>query len=297
VTEILTTPDERFADLPEFPYDPRYVEVGDVDMAYVEDEGDGDETFLCLHGEPTWSFLYRKMIPVLADRGRVIAPDFPGFGRSDRYADGDAYGYHQSFDALSAFVEALDLEGVTLVCQDWGGLLGLPYAARNPGRFDRLIPMNTGLPDGTQEMPQAWIEFKEFAESTEDLPVGMLVENATISELSDEVLAGYEAPFPGPEYKAAARRFPAMVPTDPDDEGADVLADAQDRLADWNEPAFVLFSDSDPITSPNRDPLRGLIPTASEQPDVWIEGAAHFLQEDAGREVAREIVEFVDRTV
>lgn len=287
---------ERFEGLPGYDYDVNHVDVGGPEMAYVDVEGDGDETVLCLHGEPTWSYLYRKMIPVLEERGRVIAPDFPGFGRSDKYADEDAYGFHQSYDALAGFVEALDLEGITLVCQDWGGILGLPYATANPGRFDRLVPMNTGVPDGTQEMPQAWIDFKEFAASTHDLPIGMLVANATISDLPDEVLAGYEAPFPGPEYKAAARRWPAMVPTDPAMEGASELADAQDRLADWEKPAFVLFSDSDPITSPNRDPMRDLIPTASEQPDVWIEDAGHFLQEDAGREVAEEVVAFVDRT-
>jgi haloalkane dehalogenase len=304
---VLRTPESRFAALPDFPYEPEYVDVGDsqpvdadeVRMAYVDHGADGrdaDETFLCLHGEPTWSFLYRKMLPRLADRGRVVAPDCIGFGRSDKYDDPDAYGFDQQYDALAAFVDALDLTDVTLVCQDWGGLLGLPYAARNPDRFARLVPMNTGLPDGSQEMPEIWHQFKDLMATAEDLQVGTVVANGCVTPLDDDVLAAYDAPFPDEAHLTGARHWPSHVPTDPEDPGADTMRDARERLGSWEKPAFVLFGDSDPITRASRADLRELIPTASDQPDVWVEDAGHFLQEDAGERIADRIVDFVDRT-
>jgi haloalkane dehalogenase len=293
---ILTVAEQRFADVPDFEYEPQYVTLDDgLRMAYVE-AGGGDETVLCLHGEPSWSFLYRTMIPRLTDVGRVVAPDFPGFGRSDRYDAVEDYTFEGMYDALATFLEELDLAGVTLVGQDWGGILGLLAAARQPDRFARIVAMNTGLPDGSEPLSDAWEEFRAFVERTEDLPIGTLIDNATISELDDATLSAYEAPFPSVEHKAGARAWPLLVPTDPDDPGADAMREARDRLAEWDKPAFVLFGDSDPITHGARDPLRELIPTASEQPDVWVEDAAHFLQEDAGPEIADRIVEFVGRT-
>jgi haloalkane dehalogenase len=300
--ELFRPAPEQFADVPDFDYDPSYVDVSaatpadeEVRMAYVE-AGDGPETFLCLHGEPTWSFLYRKMIPRLADRGRVIAPDLLGFGRSDRFTDRDAYSVDLHYDALAAFVERLDLTDVTLVCQDWGGLLGLSLAAHEPERFSRLVPMNTGLPDGTQPIPDVWFDFAEVVETAEDLDLGRIVDKTLVRDVDDAVLDAYRAPFTTEGSKAAARTFPGLVPEDPDDPGADLLRESKERLAEWGKPAFVLFGDSDPIFHGARDPLRELIPTASEQPDVWVEQAGHFLQEDAGEAVAEHIVEFVDRT-
>ena len=298
---LLRTPEERFSDLPDFGYDPSYVEVDGVRMAYVDEggaggEGDG-ETILCLHGEPTYSFLYRKMIPRLSEVGRVVVPDFPGFGRSDKYPEVEDYSYELFFDAMAGFVEALDLWNVTLVCQDWGGLVGLPLAALEmPGRFSRIVPMNTGLPDGTQEPAEEWWEFHDFVAEVEDLPIGTLVANGCATDLPEAVVAAYEAPFPDASYKAGARAWPQLVPTSPDDGGAETLRETREVLRAWEKPAFVLFSDSDPITGGTRDPLRGLIPTASEQPDVWVEGAAHFLQEDAGEIVADHVASFVERT-
>jgi haloalkane dehalogenase len=311
---LLTTPEERFADVPDYDHEPAYVEV-DVEpadggdeanprMAYVDVEpadagdeaGEPGETFLCLHGEPTWGFLYRKMIPGLAERGRVVVPDLLGFGRSDKYDRREAYDYELHYDALADLIGTLDLTNVTLVCQDWGGILGLPYATRNPERFARLVPMNTGVPSGRQEMPEAWEEFRAFAERVEELPIGMLIRNATATELSDEVIAAYEAPFHTEAAKAGAREFPDMVPRKGGGDGAEYTREAAARLKEWEKPAFVLFADSDPITRSNRDPLRELIPSAKDQPDVWVEGAMHFLQEDAGGEIAEEIVAFVDRT-
>ena len=294
---LISTPEERFEDLPDYDYEPEYVSVGEPEMAYIDvDEGDGDETFLCLHGEPTWGYLYRKMLPALSEEGRVVVPDFVGFGRSDKYTERGEYTYEMHYDSLVAFIEALDLEDITLVCQDWGGILGLPVATEYPERFARLVPMNTGVPSGTQEMPEAWEEFRAFVERVEELPVGMLIQNATATELSEETLAAYEAPFPGEEHKAGAREWPDMVPRKDGGDGAKYTRTAAERLAEWEKPAFVLFADSDPITKGNRDPLRELVPAASDQPDVWVEDAMHFLQEDAGERIAEEIVEFVRRT-
>lgn len=295
MTELVRTPEEKFEGLPGDDYDAEYVSVGEPEMAYA-DEGEGEETFLCLHGEPTYSFLYRKMIPGLAEHGRVVAPDFVGFGRSEKYTDEDAYSFDRHFDWLVAFLAELDLDGLTLVCQDWGGILGLAAAAHHPERFDRIVPMNTGIPDGTQEMPEVWHQFREMVETADQLDVGRLVEAGCATELPEPVLDGYRAPFHTDAVKASVRTWPGMVPLSPDDEGAAVMQATRERLANWEQPAFVLFSDSDPITGPNRDPLREFLPTASEQPDVWVEGAGHFLQEDAGERVAEHIAEFVART-
>jgi haloalkane dehalogenase len=295
---LVSTPEERFDDVPDYDYPYDTVEVTDdgVEMAYVDVAGDGDETFLLLHGEPTWGFLYRKMVDRLAERGRVVVPDAIGFGRSDKYTDRDDYSFDMHYESFERFLEALELTDITLVCQDWGGILGLTLAGHHPDRFARLVPMNTGIPQGTQEMPPEWEQFREFVEGVEELPIGMLIQNATATELSETELAAYEAPFPTEESKAGAREWPDMVPRKGGGDGAEMTQAAAKRLQEWEKPAFVLFADSDPITRGNRDPLRDLIPTASEQPDVWIEGAMHFLQEDAGEAIADHVVDFVDRT-
>ncbi|WP_076608596.1 haloalkane dehalogenase [Natronorubrum thiooxidans] len=296
---VIRISEERFEELPEFDYGHDYVDVGDVRMAYIEagpSADVADETFLCLHGEPTWSYLYRKMIPTLAERGRVVAPDFIGFGRSDKYEDRDAYSVEMHYETLRTFVTELDLTNVTLVCQDWGGLLGLALAIEQPERFARLVPMNTVLPDGTQEMPEIWHRFAETVATADELDVGRIVQNGCYNDLPADVLEAYRAPFSDERSLAGVRTFPGLVPQLPEDAGADRFAEARERLADWEKPAFVLFARNDPIMSGFRDPMRELIPTASDQPDVWIDEAAHFLQEDAGEEIAEHIVAFVDRT-
>lgn len=293
---LVRAPEERFEGLPGYSYDVNYVDVGGPEMAYVDEAGGGDETFLCLHGEPTWSYLYRKMIPTLSERGRVIAPDLIGFGRSDKWDDQSEYTYSAMYDTVERFVTELDLQNVTLVCQDWGGLLGLPVAANNPGRFARLVPMNTGLPDGTQTMPDVWHQFKDMTKNAPELDVGQLINAGCLNDLDDDVQAAYAAPFPDDSHTAGARILPSRVPIEPEMEGADTIAAARDTFADWDKPVFVLFSDSDPITRGSRDDLRELFPTATDQPDIWVEGGAHFLQEDVGETVATRIVEFVDRT-
>ena len=293
---VLRTPDERFADLPEFPYEPRYVQLDDTRMHYV-DEGEG-ETVLCLHGEPTWSFLYRKIIAGLSDRFRVVAPDFIGFGRSDKYGDRDCYTFQMHHDKMVAFLDALQLRDITLVCQDWGGLIGLRLAAELPDRFARLVIMNTGLPTGEERMSEGFQQWLDFVKRTQDLPIGLVIQRALAAgdNVDPAVIAAYEAPFPDASYKAGAAQFPLLVPIEPTQPGADAMRRTRQVLSKWTKPVQVMFSDGDPITRGGDRFFRKLIPTAADQPEITIRGAGHFLQEDRGEEIAEHIAAFVERT-
>ena len=298
---VIRTPDERFSDLPGFPYAPHYVEVAGMRMHYVDEAlpgADTQELFLCLHGEPTWLYLYRKMIPTLAARGRVVAPDMIGFGRSDKYTERSEYSFQMHRDMMAGFVEALDLRNITLICQDWGGLIGLRVAAELPDRFARLVIMNTGLPTGDEPMSEGFKRWREFAANSDDLPVGFIMQRTLVggADADPRVIAAYEAPFPDTRYKAGAMMFPLLVPVTPDDPGSAGMRNARQVFAQWNKPVQVMFSDSDPITRGGDRFFRHLIPSAKEQPEITIVGASHFLQEDSGEEIARHIVEFVDRT-
>jgi haloalkane dehalogenase len=293
---VIRTPDERFENLPGYPWEPRYLEINGMRVHYV-DEGAGDEVVLCLHGEPSWSFLYRKMIPILAEKHRAVAPDFIGFGRSDKYTEVEEYTYEMHRDTLKGFIEALDLTNITVVVQDWGGLVGLRVATMLPERFSRLVIMNTGLPTGEEEIQEAFMNWRNFVENTPDLPIGMIVSMATVQgkDVPPEVVAGYEAPFPGPEYKAGAKAWPLMVPISPDSPVSPEMRKAREGLAKWDKPALVMFSDQDPITKGGDQPFRERIPTAKDQPEITIKDAGHFLQEDKGEEIAERILEFMDR--
>jgi haloalkane dehalogenase len=294
---LVQTPAERFSVLPEYDYEPRLVSVGEPDMAYVDVDGDGDETFLCLHGEPTWGFLYRKMIPRLRERGRVVVPDFVGFGRSDKYDSVEEYSYEMHADTLATFVDELDLTGVTLVCQDWGSILGLPLAvSKQPARFDRVVAMNALLCDGETDLPQVWHQFKDMVVTADDLDVARVIDTGCVNDLSPAVADAYRAPFHSEAAKAGAYAWPPMVPREPGDAGIEEHRQLAADLADYETPFFALYSDADPITEAFRDRFRDLVPTAGEQPDVWVDDAGHFLQEDAGEACADHIVEFVDRT-
>ncbi len=293
---VIRTPEERFSHLPDFPYEPHYLEINGLRIHYL-DEGSGDPV-VCLHGEPTWSFLYRKMIPLLASGHRVVAPDFVGFGRSDKYTDAGEYTYEMHRDTLLKFIEALDLDRITEVVQDWGGLIGLRVAGMIPERFRRLVIMNTGLPTGDENIPEAFLNWRNFVERTPDLPIGMIVQGATMQgqNIQKEVVAAYEAPFPDASYKAGARAWPLMVPIKPDDPASAELRLARQGMARWEKPALVMFSDNDPITKGGELFFRALIPTAKDQPEIVIRDAGHFLQEDKGEEIARQIVQFIARS-
>jgi haloalkane dehalogenase len=292
--DVLRTPDDRFADLPEYPWAPSYAETSDgLRMAYV-DEGEGQPVLL-LHGEPTWSYLYRKMIPVLAGAGfRAFAPDLVGFGRSDKPSSPNDYTYARHVEWLrSVLFDVLDLTDIVLVCQDWGGLLGLRLVAEHPSRFARVVAANTGLPDGTRRLPDAWWQFHDFVQATPDLPIGFLVKSGCVDGLSDAEVAAYDAPFPDASYKAGPRAFPGLIPQTADDPATPDNQRAWRTLSTWDRPVLCAFSDKDPITSGGERVLIERIPGAHGEPHVTIEGAGHFLQEDRGPELARVVVDWV----
>ena len=294
---ILRTPDDRFADLPGYPWEPAYVTSSDGLRVAVLDEGPRDaQPVLLMHGEPTWSYLYRKMVPVLLDAGfRVVAPDLVGFGRSDKPVRDEDYTYARHVEWMrSALLEGgLDLRDVVLVCQDWGGLIGLRLLAEHPDRFARVVAANTGLPDGTRRLPDAWWMFHDFVQRTPDLPIGFLVRSGCADGLPDDVAAAYEAPFPTVDSKAGARRFPSLIPQTLDDPATPDNQRAWEVLRRLETPFLTAFSDADPITAGGERALQQQIPGAAGQPHTTIAGGGHFLQEDRGEELARVVVDWV----
>jgi haloalkane dehalogenase len=296
--KALRTPDERFAGLPDFGYQPRYAEVGGLRLAYVEAGPPDGEPVLLLHGEPSWSFLYRKVIPVLAAAGlRAIAADLIGFGRSDKPAEAGDYSYARHVEWIRAFAfDRLDLRGVTLVGQDWGGLIGLRLVAEHPDRFARVVAANTALPTGDQPMPDVWLRFREVVRTAPALSVSRLVQSGCQTTLPPEVLAAYEAPFPGRSYTAAVRVMPNLVPTTPDDPASAANRAAWTVLAKWDRPFLVAFSDRDPITGPAAPALKSTVPGAAGHEHPVIAGAGHFLQEDAGEQLGQIIADFIRST-
>ena len=291
MADVFRTPDERFDDLPDYAFEPRYVEVDGLRVHYV-DEGSGDP-IVCFHGEPSWAFLYRKMLPLLVAAGRrVICPDYAGFGRSDKPTDRGWYTYDRHVDLVSRVLDTLELSEATVVVQDWGGPIGLRWAVEHEERVARLVIMNTGL-FPVRRVSEGFMRWRNFAERNPDLPVGFVIQSATTTELGDDVLRGYEAPFPSPESKAGAAQFPLLVPLDEDQPGAAEMRAVNDELSRWQKPALVAFSDNDPVFPYPRagQVLCDLIPGAGEQ--VRVEGAAHFLQEDRGERIAEEILRFL----
>ncbi len=293
---VIRTPDDCFKNLPDFPFHPHYVEVNGLRVHYI-DEGQG-EVILCLHGEPSWSYLYRKMIPILSRNYRVLAMDFVGFGRSDKFTERSEYSFQMHYDTVVGFINALGLEWITLVVQDWGGLIGLTVASEMPERFARLVIMNTGLPTGDEPMGRGFMRWREFATSSSDLPIGSVIQMGTVQrdQFTPEVLAAYESPFPDVTYKAGAMAFPLLVPIRYDDPGAGEMRRAREALSKWSRPALVMFSDKDPITRGGDIFFRAIIPGAKGQPEIVIYDAGHFLQEDKGEEIAQHIVDFIART-
>ena len=298
--ESLRTPEDRFAALPDFPYSPKYCEVADGEggslrVAWVEDGPADAAPVLLLHGEPSWSYLYRKMIPVLVDAGhRVICPDLVGFGRSDKPTGiGDhSYARHVEWMRAVAFDE-LDLRGVTIVGQDWGGLIGLRLAAEHPDRVARIVVANTGLPTGDLPMPDIWWQFRKAIQGMPEIEIGRFVQSGCARPMSDAVRAGYDAPFPDDSYCAGPRAMPGLVPTSPDDPASAANRAAWKTLSDSPTPMLVAFSDGDPITGAMGPIFTSQMRGAQGIEHPVIRDAGHFLQEDAGEELAAAIVRFL----
>ena len=283
--DAFRTPDERFEGLPGYEFEPHYAEVDGLRLHYL-DEGEGDP-IVCFHGEPTWCYLYRKMIGPLAAAGhRVIALDYPGFGRSDKPTERGWYTYDRHVEYVTRLLEGLDVRDATVVVQDWGGPIGLRWATESLDRVERLVILNTGLFAG--QVNEAFMAWRDFAERNPDMPVGFVIQSATVTELPQEILDAYEAPWPNAESKAGVAQFPLLVPLSESDPGVAEMNAVRERLSTWDKPALVCFSDSDPIFTPKAGQrFVDLIPGAGEL--CVVEGGAHFLQEDKGEKIASEI--------
>jgi haloalkane dehalogenase len=288
--DAVRTPEEALQGLPDFPFESSYREIDGLRLAHL-DEGEG-EPVVFFHGEPTWSFLWRKVIPPVRDAGyRCIAPDYAGFGRSDKPTDVDWYSYDRHVELMAKLLEGLELRGATAVVHDWGGPIGLRLFVEHPEWFSRLVITDTGPFTGHQKMSDVWLKFRDFVRNAEDLPVGFLVKAGCKRDVSDEVIAAYEAPFPSPESKAGARAFPALIPTEPDAPGAAEGRRVADALRTDERPTLVLWADSDqalPLSVGEQVSARLNYP-----PPRVIENASHFLHEDAGEEIGRIIAEWL----
>ncbi|MEA3054667.1 MAG: haloalkane dehalogenase [Actinomycetota bacterium] len=297
--KILRTPDDRFDGLPGFPFEPHYTELDGGLRVHHLDEGARDAApVLLLHGEPTWSYLYRTMIPVLTAAGhRCIAPDLVGFGRSDKPAAPEDHTYARQVDWMRELLfDRLDLRDITLFGQDWGGLIGLRLVAAEPDRFARVVVGNTGLPTGERPPNEAFLSWQTFAREAERFPIGGIISGGCTTKLSPEIVAAYDAPFPDDEYKAAARTLPSLVPTSTDDPAHTDNEAAWKVLRTFDKPFLCAFSDGDPITRGGERQFLGHVPGTAGQPHTTIEGGGHFLQEDKGPELARVIADFIAAT-
>ena len=300
--KALRTPDECFIGLPGYQFSPNYLTIDDSDggelRVHYLDEGPRDaDPVLLMHGEPSWCYLYRKMIgPLTAAGHRVIAPDLVGFGRSDKPAERDDYTYQRHVNWMQQVLEQLALTNITLVCQDWGGLIGLRLVAENPDRFARVVAANTMLPTGDHHPGDAFLKWQEFSQNTPIFPAGKIIQTGLALPISDDIVAAYDAPFPDESYKAGARQFPLLVPIRPDDPASEANRAAWEVLKEWQKPFLTAFSDKDPITRGSDKVLQKLIPGAQGQEHVTIDDGGHFLQEDQGEKLAEVVVGFIGRT-
>jgi len=297
--KILRTPDDSFKDLSGYPFKPNYIEILDSEghelrIHYVDEGPVEAEPVLLMHGEPSWSYLYRKMIPIIVDSGyRAIAPDLVGFGRSDKPANKRDYTYKRHVDWMQAWLNKLHLQRITLVCQDWGGLIGLRLVADNPDQFSRIVTANTGLPTGDTPMSDAFLNWRKYSIEVQDFDVGAIITRGCQMPLTKDVITAYNAPFPNDMYKEGARIFPSLVPITPDDPESQPNRDAWKVLSKFDKPFITMFSDSDPITGGGERVFQRLVPGAKNQPHMTIKGGGHFLQEDCGAEFSRMIVDFI----
>ena len=292
--DLLRTPDERFENLIDFPYEPHYLEIDNIRVHYI-DEGPKDaEVVLLMHGEPSWSFLYRHMIPILVNAGfRTVAPDLVGFGRSDKPSKQEDHTYAKHVKWMTTLVKQLNLQRITLFCQNWGSLIGLRIAMENQDRFSRIVLSNGGLPTGEQGMTDAFLNWRKFSRESPRFDIGFLIQGATPTKLSDDIVKGYDAPFPDDTYKAGARILPSLVPISVDDPEHEANKKAFEQFGKWEKPFLTAFSDGDPVTRGGDGPMQRYVPGAQGQKHTTIKDAGHFVQEDKGPECANIIIEFI----
>jgi len=293
--KALRTPDSQFENLPDYNFQPNYCDVDGLRMHYVDENSDGAETVVMLHGEPSWSYLYRKMIPRFTAAGhRAIAPDLIGFGRSDKPEKQEDYTYQKHIDWTKALLfDHLNLQDITLFVQDWGGLIGLRLVAENPERFKRLVIANTFLPTGDQGANEAFMQWQKLSQIIDIFDVGRIINKATVSKLSPEVIAAYDAPYPDERYKSGARIFPMLVPITPNDPASADNRAAWQKLVTFSKPVLTLFSDKDPIMSGLDRVFQSKLAGAIGQPHDTIRDGGHFLQEDKGEEIADKVNAFI----
>jgi len=293
---VLRTPEERFEALPDYPFQPHYIDVEPKLRMHYLDEGDPDHPIiLLLHGEPSWSFLYRKMIPVLVQNGfRAIVPDLIGFGKSDKIVEMEAYSYQTHLNWLQTFIQKMGLSDMLLFCQDWGGLLGLRMVADHPEWFTMVVASNTTLPTGVIELPEAFRKWQQFAQATPDFDSGKIVDRATTFPLTPEIIDAYNAPYPSSEYQAGARIFPSLVPTTMEDPEAMNNQQAWQKLQQFDKPFLTIFGSDDPIMLGAEKFFQKIIPGTKGQAHAIIQ-AGHFIQEDQGEELAKQVTAFYQK--
>ncbi len=297
--QALRTPDDRFANLPDYPFQPNYIEVDDTEggtlrLHYVDEGARNAPVVLMLHGEPTWSYLYRKMIPIVVKAGyRVIAPDLIGFGRSDKPSLRTDYTYQRHVDWIRALLTQLELKEITLVCQDWGGLIGLRLVAEQPEQFARVVAANTMLPTGDFPLGETFFKWQKLSQDIPVFATANIIQGGCTIAMQPDVLAAYDAPFPDESYKEGARQFPMLVPATPDDPATPANRKAWESLMQFKKPFLTAFSDKDPITAAGAPVLRKLIPGCEGQAHTTIENGGHFLQEDQGEKLAEVVVAFI----
>ena len=292
--KLLSTPDKRFENLPDFSFEPHYIEVEGIKIHYLDEGSKQAEVILLIHGEPSWCFLYRHMIPILVKGGyRIIAPDLVGFGRSDKPTEQKDHTYRRHVYWMTEVIKSLDLKNITLFCQDWGSLIGLRLAIENRDRFIRIVLSNGGLPTGEQRMPEAFMNWREFSKTSPSFDIKFIIQGGTKTKLNKDVLNGYDAPFPDETFKAGARILPSLVPISTDDPEHENNKKAIEQFKEWEKPFLTAFSDSDPITKGGDTFWQTYIPGARSQNHTTIKNAGHFVQEEQGPELAEVIISFI----
>ncbi len=298
--KLLRTPDDRFENLPDYPFKPNYLTIIDrsenvgIRVHYIDEGAPASQTVLMLHGEPSWSFLYRKMVTPFVQAGyRVVAPDLPGFGKSDKPAKRSDYSYARYVQWMFDWLRAMDLQDIILICQDWGGLIGLRLVAGEPDRFARVVTSNTMLPTGDHSPGDAFFQWQKFSQETPVFPVGQIVNKGSVTDLPEAVIAAYDAPFPDESYKEGARQFPTLVPVAPDNPESQANRVAWKVLMGFQKPWLCAFGDSDPITAAAAPVIQKLIPGCQGQPHTTLRGGGHFIQEDCGEELSRVVLEWL----